>query len=411
MITDRFTYQLSSINYHLSATIMLPSISINVNNGGLGLVPALSDGQSAMLIVTAGTGLAASVFTGVKTYTRDNFNADFNDAYDGANNEQVYFHLNQFFAQAASDAVLFVGFAALTATNPQLVAKAKEIIDFAQGEIRLLGIALNKATPNAFNLTTTLGVFADEVVKPIRNYSMAGFTPLSILLEGYGIGSTDANVTGAANLKGFSYPYLSVVIGTSYVGRPWSANVGQALGWLSKMPVQRNMGRVKSSAPTTASVLIAETAISVQTAYVNSLNTKGYITYRKFAGKQGFYFVDDPTATAATDDLSSIARNRIIDKVIRLAYAIYVEEIQDEIEVNPQTGRLQAVKARYYERIIENAINATMTANGEINSVETEIDVTQNVISTNKISVKLRVVPDAYAKNILIDLGLKNPFL
>ena len=389
----------------------LPNVSIRVNNKGLGLLPALADGVSAMLIITNATGLSNTLFTGVKLYTSESYGADFNEAYDTANNEQVYFHLHQYFAQAGANAQLYVGYAVLAATNPQLVVKAKEILDFAQGEVRLLGIAFNKATPGIFNLNTVLGVFADEVVKPIRQYSEAGFTPLSILVEGYGIGSVDANVTGAANLRGFSYGYMSVVVGTSYEGRPHVANVGQVLGWLATMPVQRNIGRVKSGAPTSSPIRVAGAVVSVQSAYADGLNTKGYISYRKYAGKQGYYFIDDPTATPATEDLSSIARNRIIDKATRIAYAVFVEEIQDEIEVNPTSGRMEAAKARYFEQIISNAINAAMTDNGEINSIETEIDLTQNIIVTNKVCVKLRLIPDAYAKNIEIDLGFKNPFI
>jgi Protein of unknown function (DUF2586) len=389
----------------------LPNVSIKVNNKGLGLLPPLADGQSAMLIVTNATGLSASLFAGVKTLTASNYAADFTEAYDTANNEQVHFHFKQFFASAASDAILYVGFAALASTNAQLVTKGKEILDFAGGEVRFMGIALNKAVPATFSLTSVLGVFVDDVVKPLRLYSLASFAPVSFLLEGYGMGSTDANVGGLANLRSFTAGYVSVVIGSSYAARPWCANVGMLLGWLSTLPVQRKIARVKSGAPTVSPVYIADALLTINTAYSDVLNTKGYITYRKFAGKQGFYFVDDPTATAATDDLNTIARNRIVDKATRLAYAVYVEEIQDEIEVDPVTGRIAPAKARYYEVIINNAINAAMTNQGEINSIDTEIDLTQNVIVTNKLAVKLRLTPDAYSTNIEVDLGLKNPFV
>jgi hypothetical protein len=389
----------------------LPNIFIAVNNNGLGLVPALADGQSSMLIVTNATGLPASLFNGVKTLTAENYAVDFTAEYDALNNEQVHFHLKQFFESAAYDAILYVGFVPLLATNPQIVTKGKEVLDFADGQIRLMGIAFNKAVPATFNLNAVLGVFIDEVVMPLRKYSMAGFAPVSFFVEGYGMGTTDSDVGGLVNLRSFAADYLSIIVGTSYLGRPHSANVGMLLGWLSTLPVQRKIARVKSGAPTNSPVYIANVLLTISTAYSDVLNTKGYITYRKFAGKQGFYFVDDPTATATTDDLNTIARNRIIDKAIRLAYAVYVEEIQDEIEVDSVTGRIAPAKARYYEVIINNSINAAMTDQGEINSIETEINLTQNVITTNKLAVKLRLVPDAYSTNIEVDLGLKNPFV
>lgn len=387
----------------------LPNVSIVVNNKGLGLLPPLADGQSAMLILTGGVGLVVSPFVGVKTLTAENYAVEFTEAYDTDNNEQVHFHLKQFFDSAASDAILYVGFVPMAATNAEMVTKGKEILDFASGEVRLLAIAFNKVA--VFNLNSMLGVFVDQVVKPLRLYSTASFAPVSIFVEGHGMGETDATVGGAVNLHSFTAGFMSVVIGSSFEGRPWCANVGMLLGWLSTLPVQRKIARVKSGAPTSAPVFVAGTQLSISTAYSDVLNTKGYITYRKFSGKQGFYFVDDPTATAATDDLNTIARNRIVDKATRIAYAVYVEEIQDEIEVDAVTGRIAPAKARYYEVIINNAINAAMTNQGEINSVDTEIDLNQNVIVTNKLAVKLRLVPDAYATNIEVDLGLKNPFI
>lgn len=389
----------------------LPNVSIKVNNKGLGLLPPLADGQCAVLIITSGTDLPVAVFDGVKILTAENYAVDFTEDYDTTNNEQVHFHLKQFFDSAASDAILYVGFAPLAATNAQLVIKGKEILDFAQGEVRLLAIAFNKAAPATFNLNSVLGLFVDEVARPLRTYSLAIFAPVSILVEGFGMASDEGSVVVVANLRSFTAAYMSIIIGTSFQGRPWCANVGMLLGWLSTLPVQRKIARVKSGAPAFAPVSIAGTPLSISTAYSDVLNTKGYITYRKFAGKQGFYFVDDPTATAATDDLNTIARNRIVDKATRIAYAVYVEEIQDEIEVDTVTGRIAPAKARYYEVIINNAINAAMTNQGEINSVDTEIDLNQNVIVTNKLAVKLRLVPDAYATNIEVDLGLKNPFI
>jgi Protein of unknown function (DUF2586) len=389
----------------------LPNINITVNTQGLGLVSPSADGTAVMVILTKNQAGLASVYAGVKLYTADDFDNDFTEAYDLANAEQVYFHLKQYFDAAGLAARLYVGFVADTATNAQIVTKAKEVYDFTQGECRLLGIAFNNAAPVTFNINATLGTIADQIANPIREHSEVAFAPLSILIEGYGIGTTDANVNAAVNLKGFSHPYLSVVVGTSFVGRPHSANVGMALGLLARAPVQRNIGRVKTGAATLLPTFVADNLITVSSAVATTLHDKGYITFRKYAGKQGFYITDDPTACPATNDLTNVTRNRVIDKMWRLAYAVYVEEIQDEINIDSVTGRIQPAQARYYEAIIESALNTSMTANGEVSDVSAEIDLAQNVLSTNELKIKVLATPVGYAKRIRINLGFKNPSL
>jgi hypothetical protein len=58
---------------------------------------------------------------------------------------------------------------------------------------------------------------------------------------------------------------------------------------------------------------------------------------------------------------------------------------------------------------MENQINNTMTANREISSVTCFIDPAQNILSTNRLNVVLRIIPVGYATNIEISLGFANP--
>ena len=49
-------------------------------------------------------------------------------------------------------------------------------------------------------------------------------------------------------------------------------------------------------------------------ANVETLFTKGYLTFRTFVGESGYFFTDDCLATAAPDDYRSLACRRNIDK-------------------------------------------------------------------------------------------------
>jgi len=138
------------------------------------------------------------------------------------------------------------------------------------------------------------------------------------------------------------------------------------------------------------------------------LNDKAFITFRTFPNKSGFYFTGDPTCTATTDDFDTIARGRVIDKAHILAYATYVEEVDNEVQVNAD-GTLNAGYCKYLEQQIINQINLTMTANNEVSGVNCFIDPSQNVLATNMVNVVLKITPVGYSSEINVTLGFSNP--
>jgi hypothetical protein len=294
----------------------------------------------------------------------------------------------------------------VTKTN----AFAKKLLDDAQGRIRILGVGRNPASGYSPS-TSTDQIDADIVAALTTGQALAAdmqaaFTPVRIVLEGYAYTGTSSSLV---NLKALTKPNMAVLIGNSESGA--RSAIGILLGRLASVPVQRNPGRVKDgSLPILAAYLGSATLESAPSA-ATAIHDKGFITLRKYAGKAGYYFTDDPTAVAATDDYSSLARGRIMDKAIRLAYSTYVEEILDEVEIDPTTGYIATVKAKYYQSIIENAIGTAMVGTSEIVSVEAYVDPLQNVLSTNKICIDIRIVPYGYAKAIEVRLGFTNPAL
>ncbi|HLZ87668.1 MAG TPA: DUF2586 family protein, partial [Puia sp.] len=118
----------------------------------------------------------------------------------------------------------------------------------------------------------------------------------------------------------------------------------------------------------------------------------------------------DNTATASTDDLSSFARGRIIDKAIRTTYATYVNEINEHFDVD-SNGRIPQPVIKYLENEIIQAIEGAEGASlsNADNAVQAYIDPNQNVLSTNTTKVKVRLIPKYYNKEIDVDLGFTNP--
>ncbi len=384
----------------------LPNVDIVLTTGALGQTEAGADGVVGIVFNgVAATGLALA--TAKQGFSLADFEAvGINAAYDTTNSVEVWRQIKEFYDEALTGAELWVMLVS-QATNMQSIldkttTNAKSLLAAAGGRIRLLGVGRNPAggyTPSTsanqidldvINALTTGQALADE--------QQAAFAPVRIIVEGYAYTGTSGTL---ANLKALTKPNMAVLIGDTKTGA--RAAIGLLLGRLAKVPVQRNPGRVKDGALAITTAFIGATAFAAAESTVGAIHDKGFITLRRFVGKAGYYFTDDPTATAATDDYNSVARGRIVDKAIRLAYATFVEEILDEVQINPTNGQIATVKAKYYEAIIERAVLTAMA--DEISGFAATVDPLQDVLATGKICVEARIVPVGYAKTIQIKLG------
>ena len=73
---------------------------------------------------------------------------------------------------------------------------------------------------------------------------------------------------------------------------------------------------------------------------------------------------------------------------------------------------MQHAVVKSWQQTLENAINRQMTANGELSATDGEgchvyIDEKQNVVSTSKIVVTLKVRPHGYSRYIDVNLGFQ----
>lgn len=390
----------------------LPKVSITITKGALGLVAPGEDGVVGIVFNgVAATSLALGVSK--QGFGLDEFEAaGINAAYDTTNTVKVWRQIKEFYDEAGDGAELWVMLVSQATTMTSILDKtqafAKKLLDDAAGRIKLLGVGRNPAggyTPNTTANQIDLDVINALVTgQALADDMQAAFRPIGIVLEGYAFTGTTA---GLADLKAQTKKNISILIGNSESGA--RAAIGILLGRLAKIPVMRNPGRVKDLSLPIIAGFIGTSAFETVESSATAIHDKGFITLRKFTGKAGYYFSDDPTAVAATDDYSSLARVRVINKAIRIAYATYVEEILDEVEIDPTTGFIAAVKAKYYQSLIERAINTAMA--GEISGFSAVVSPTQNVLSTNKICVEARIVPVGYAKEIEVQLGFSNPAL
>ncbi|MCS7029807.1 MAG: DUF2586 domain-containing protein, partial [Bacteroidia bacterium] len=161
------------------------------------------------------------------------------------------------------------------------------------------------------------------------------------------------------------------------------------------------MGRVKDGdLLQTNAYLNTDLIETVPDSKLQELHEKGYIFMRKHVGLPGYYFNDDTTCTPATSDFNSIARVRVIEKARRIVRSTLLPYLLDEVEIDPETGRLSASFVKEMQAVVENALDLQMTTNNEIISNRCVIDPKQNVLATNKIDVVVKIIPFGYAKQI-----------
>ena len=390
----------------------LPGVIINIENGAIGSVAATGDGVAGMIL----TGVAVSgkialneakqIFS-LKEAEDLGLTAD----YDTTNSLDVYRQIKSFYNEAQNGKELWIMLVASTVTLADMVDKALadnavKLLNAADGTIKLLGISRVDAAA-----ATILDGLDADVYAAITNAQTlseefaANMKPLRVIV---GAREWSGAAADLADLKQRTDNRVAVsLVGHSSGNK--NADIGIVLGKLAAIPVQRNIGRVKDGSLSLSSAYFTDgaTVESHETEW-GSLHDKGFIALRKHIGKAGYYFIDDPVATSATDDYASIARGRVIDKALVLTYNTYIEELNDEVPVNPD-GTLSAAYVKSLQGKIENVINQSMTVENEISAVKCTIDETQNIISTNKLVIDLKITPVGYAKEIEINLGFNNP--
>lgn len=382
----------------------LPDVIIELVRDGLGLVAETNDNTCGILL--SGVAVADKLELGkaYPIYSTDGAKSLGIDA--TGDNSAAYRHISEFYARAGSGAKLWLLVSPTTTKLSALVntdlptCPAKTLLDAAGGEIVALGLTA------ATDSETTLDGLNDEV------YSAQ--TKAQILAMEY---------------LGKIMPFVSVIEGRKFVGTAdtlrdlateskyrtsitlqstladGSASVGLVLGQIAALPVQRKISRIKNGAlPIDISYLSDGVAVKGR-ADLGTIHNKRFIITRQFPTKSGYFFNGDFTATTATDDLSTIARIRTIDKALKIAYNTYIEDLDDDVEVNDD-GTLDASVAAYLKDKIETQVNSDMS--GEISNFTATIDTTIDILSGLPQKIYLSITPKGYLNPILVVIGFKN---
>lgn len=385
----------------------LTNVNITVNRKGLGLVAFTQDGIVGMCLSGQAIADKLELNTPYSVFSLEDVGKL--GILEMGENEKAYKQVKEFYDEAGEGAKLWLmvsdeNLKMSEKIGSQANSPARILLDKANGEIGILAFVRGATTAIA-----SVDGLDGDVWESINNAQMLAenyqgkMMPFCAIIDGLGF-TGDADVV--KDLHTMSNHKVSVVLSASKDDK--IASVGQFLGRLAKNPVQRKVSRVKDGELTNLYGFLTDGAtVDDRMEAMGVLHDKGYIVYRKFANKTGYYFSGDPTATENTDDLNCIARNRIIDKITKIAYNTYVTELDDDVEVT-ENGTLQPAVCAYLKTKIEQQVE--VNTQDEISSFVAIIDSEQNLLSGLPLQIELQIIPKGYLASISVQLGFTNPF-
>lgn len=390
----------------------LPNITINLANGRLGRVAQTDDGIAGMILTGAAVDGKLELN---KVYQLSSTRDLATLGITAENNPLVYKDVTKFYAKAGDGAELYLLVVASATTLTQMAAvdassPIHKLIDFANGRIRLVG--LNRIPDEGYEANTAeTGIDKDAVTAGEKMQAVAEsyadqISPFRALIPGLLWDGTTENLflprESTWNRVGYLLAADEIIDGMA------SASIGEALGMLSKIPVHYNLGRVKNGQAAAFGYLTDGKLPEEHKAIANVLHDAGYIFYRQFLRRNGYYYNDDTTAAPLTDDYSNLTYGRVVDKGSILAYNAYIDEINDGVIVD-ENGNIPQEVCKYYEGLIENAVAVAMA--GEISDFSAYVDPAQNILSSSLLTITGSITPVGYSKAIVVNLGFKNPAL
>lgn len=395
----------------------LPRVKINFANGALGAVAELADGVIGLICTAVAVPSTFALNTAYKLTSLDDLTAL---GVTAVNNTALHKHVSEFYTEAGTEsgAELWIYGVADTVTLTNMLDStsatgARALQEAANGRIRVIVAARKPA--GGYTPTVTAGIDADVYTAITNGQVLAGYckdtyqAPILVVIEGRSYTGIAANLT---DMRQATNNAVCVLIGDT-ANDSGNACVGLLAGRIAKIPVQRNVGRVKDGSLAVAAAYIKDKL--AEKADAAGIHDKGFVTIRTFTGRVGYFFSYDPLCCKVSDDYSQITARRTVDKAYRIAYNTLLEELLDELPVTSE-GKLTPAFAKGLENKVEAAIVNAMTANGNLGNDTTDaadtgvkcfVDYNQNVIATSKVSITLRVKPYGYARYIEVSLGFQ----
>ena len=379
----------------------LPKVLFNIAKDGLGRTTAIQ--KTTGLIVT-GVTVSGKVELG-KSYQIFSLKEAVALGISETQNPFAYKHIKAFYNQAPTGTPLWVMLVSDATTMTAMLDKdgvfAPTLIADARGAIRVLGV-VKKATGSE---TITAGLDTDVQTAVVKGQALAEhfekkYMPFRVVVSGNRWNGQVADLTN------FSENELNkVACFIANDDKEKDAAIGLFLGKITKIPVQRKIHRVKDGNVLPLVAYFTDgTTIDSKSDQWDAIDDKGYIFFRTFVGRSGYYFSGDNMLTKTTDDFKSLSNGLVMDKAMLLSYGVLVEELSDEVLLS-KDGSIHPAIIKSWHTKLESTLQSQMVSQGELSSVKIDIDPTQRVLQTGKVVIGIKLLPVGYADFIEVNIG------
>lgn len=385
-----------------------PSIKVQYQNGLLGTVADSPDGL--VLLCAKGEGTARCPVGKPQKIYRLSALEDL--GITGASHPSLHSAVKQFYTEAAEGTGLYIVLfsdASMSAALDKDGGSLRGILQALRGEVRILAVIHpddeDAAVENGMSKDVYDSIGKAQVLGDWTATEM--YAPVAVILDGYAYGGIAADLSSIADKESNR---VMVMLGSDTASGRHSA-IGYLAGRIAGSPVQRNIGRVRDGGIAAERLYLGDRPVEEAMDDVRAIYEKGFVTPRIHVGRSGYYFTDDRLAVKETDDYAHLTARRTIDKVLRIGYDTLLNTLLDEVELNDD-GTMQEGVLRSIESDVETAVNRSMTASGELSSVngsgvECSIEGGQNVRATSTLEVTFAARPFGYPRTIVEKLGLK----
>jgi hypothetical protein len=382
----------------------LNDVTFIKGQGGLGRPLASKDHVSGLVAYLTNANLPAGFLTTdrIKTvYSLADAEA-LGFAAGSATNGVLHYHIKEYFIMQPQGE-LHIGLFDSTSID---YSKIKDVQVYANGEIRQIGVF--DITTYASSTTTTLQAAVDQLE--------VDHMGLHVIYCGNISAVTDLSTL--ADLRALNNNNVSVVIGQDgtgvgaglYTSTTKSVScLGALLGTISLSSVHENIGHVrrfnilKSTEYEVPAMANGTKVNTLATSLLSALQDKGYIFIKKHLGRSGTYFNDSPTCISATSDYAYIENNRVIEKAERNIRFFLLDNLNAPLTVDSD-GKLSESTIAVFKNDAIRGLES-MQRDEEISAFDVLINPNQNVLSTSKIILTVKIVPRGVARQIEVNIG------
>ena len=318
-----------------------------------------------------------------------------------------YYHITEYFRINPTGNIYFGVF---PVPGSYTYSEIADMQTYANGSIRQLAV-YNTVARTAANVAADITAIQTQVDtqydlhKPLCVQYAANISAISDLSTLYNMASyTSPEVSINISQDGAgdgAMLYLTTAISVT--------NIGALIGTVSKSKVSDSIAWIEaynmSNGVENEVAAFANGVLynNASTSLKNTLNSYRYIFLTKRTGLAGTYWNDSHTCIATSSDYAYIENNRTIDKAIRGVYSGLLPKLNSPLVLNSDGTMTDNTIA-----ILTSAARPNldqMVRDSELSAYSVTIDPAQDVQTTSKVVVAIKLIGVGVARNITVNIG------